>query len=58
MDEKTGKEIKRGIIKERIFIGELYMIEIGEWHSIDLEIGYDINSLFHYRLRKFPIFSQ
>jgi hypothetical protein len=30
MDEKTEKEIKRGIIRGRIFIGELYMIEIGE----------------------------
>ena len=55
MDEKIGKEIKREIIRERIFTGKLYMIEIGEWHSIDLEIGYGINSLFHYIKRNFIV---
>jgi hypothetical protein len=38
MDEKIGRMIKREIIRERIFIGKRYMIEIGEWHSIDREI--------------------
>jgi hypothetical protein len=35
MDEKIGRMIKREIIRERIFIGKRYMIEIGESHSTD-----------------------
>jgi hypothetical protein len=38
MVEKIGRMIKRGIIRGWIFIGKRYMIEIGEWHSIDREI--------------------